>query len=138
RISNGLAEAVGTITVVEIATPVRLQPPIATDDQVTVRVGDAIDIPVLDNDEQPDGAEITLDPELAQDLPDDGGLLFAAGDRLRYLAPETAGNYTAIYTISGSDGQRAQARVVISVRERNAATNNRSEERRVGKGCRLT
>lgn len=124
RISNGLAEAVGTITVVEIATPVRLQPPIATDDQVTVRVGDAIDIPVLDNDEQPDGAEITLDPELAQDLPEDGGLLFAAGDRLRYLAPETAGNYTAIYTIFGSDGQRAQARVVISVRERNAATNN--------------
>lgn len=124
RISNGLAEAVGTITVVEIATPVRLQPPIATDDQVTVRVGDAIDIPVLDNDEQPDGAEITLDPELAQALPDGGGLLFVSGERLRYLAPETAGNYTAIYTISGTDGQQAQARVVISVRERNAATNN--------------
>lgn len=124
RISNGIAEAVGTITVVEIATPLRLQPPIATDDQVTVRVGDAIDIPVLANDEQPDGEEITLDPELAQPLPADGGLLFASGDRLRYLAPETAGNYTAIYTISGTDGQKAQARVLISVRERNAATNN--------------
>jgi hypothetical protein len=124
RISNGLAEAMGTITVVEIATPLRLQPPIATDDQVTVRVGDAIDIPVLDNDEQPDGAEITLDPELAQQLPADGGLLFVSGERLRYLAPATAGNYTAIYTISGTDGQQAQARVVISVRERNAATNN--------------
>src|SRR5690606_23427586 len=124
RISNGLAEAVGTITVVEIATPLRLQPPIASDDQVTVRVGDAIDIPVLDNDEQPDGEEITLDPELAQQLPADGGLLFVSGDRLRYLAPETAGNYTAIYTISGTDGQQAQARVVISVRERTAATNN--------------
>lgn len=124
RISNGLAEAEGTITIVEIATPLRLQPPIATDDQVTVRVGDAIDIPVLNNDEQPDGQEIVLDPELAQPLPADAGLLFVSGDRLRYLAPETAGNYTAIYTISGSDGQKAQARVVISVRERNAATNN--------------
>src|SRR5690606_41629030 len=120
-----------------------LQPPIANDDQVTVRVGDAIDIPVLDNDEQPDGKEIALDPELAQPLPADAGLLFVSGDRLRYLAPETAGNYTAIYTIPGTDGQQAQARVVISVRERNAATNNppvprpvtarRSEERRVGK-----
>lgn len=124
RISNGLAEAEGTITVVEIPHPQRLQPPIATDDQVTVRVGDAIDIPVLDNDEQPDGEEITLLPELAQQLPAEAGLLFAAGDRLRYLAPETAGNYSAVYSIAGTDGQIAQARVLISVRERNAATNN--------------
>ncbi len=124
RISNGLAEAEGTITVVEIPTPQRLQPPIATDDQVTVRVGDTVDIPVLDNDEQPDGLEITLVPELAQPLSEDAGLLFASGERLRYLAPQLAGNYTAIYSIAGPDGQTAQARVTISVRERNAATNN--------------
>ncbi|WP_262406241.1 Ig-like domain-containing protein [Protaetiibacter sp. SSC-01] len=124
RISNGLAEAEGTITVVEIPTPQRLQPPIATDDQITVRVGDTVDIPVLDNDEQPDGFDVTLLPELAQQLADDAGLLFVSGDRLRYLAPEVAGNYTAIYSIAGPDGQTAQARVTISVRERNAATNN--------------
>ncbi len=124
RISNGLAEAEGTITVVEIPTPQRLQPPIATDDQVTVRVGDTVDIPVLDNDEQPDGLDITLLPDLAQELAEDAGLLFVSGDRLRYLAPPTAGNYTAVYSIAGPDGQTAQARVVISVRERNAATNN--------------
>jgi hypothetical protein len=124
RISNGLAEAEGTITVVEIPKPLSLQPPIATDDSVTVRVGDAIDIHVLDNDEQPDGAEITLDPQLKEPLPDGAGLLFAAGNRLRYLAPQTAGNYTAVYSVVGPDGQEAQARVLISVRERNAATNN--------------
>ena len=105
RISNGLAEAEGTITVVEIPRPRSLQPPLANDDSVTVRVGDAIDIPVLANDEQPDGATITLDPELSQALPDDAGLLFASGDVLRYLAPQTAGNYTAVYTVVGSDGQ---------------------------------
>ena len=124
RISNGLAEAEGTITVVEIPPPLLLQPPIANDDSVTVRVGDAIDIPVLDNDEQPDGAEITLAPQLEEPLQDGAGLLFAAGDRLRYLAPQTAGNYTAVYSVLGPDGQKAQARVLLSVRERNAATNN--------------
>jgi len=124
RISNGLAEAVGTITVVEIPRPARLQPPIATDDTATVRVGEVVDIPVLDNDEQPDGDDIALLPELAEPLPEDAGLLFVSGDRLRYLAPETAGNYTAIYSIAGADGQLAQARVTISVRERDAATNN--------------
>jgi hypothetical protein len=124
RISNGLADAVGTITVVEIPLPKQLQPPVATDDSVTVRVGDAIDIPVLDNDSQPDGQRIELQPKLTQPLPSGAGLLFASGDRLRYLAPQTAGNYSAIYSIAGPDGQTAQARVNISVREIDLATNN--------------
>lgn len=124
RVSNGLADAEGTITVVEIPTPALLQPPLATDDTATVRVGDVVDIPVLDNDEQPEGRVLTLDHELAQPLPDDAGLLFVSGDRLRYLAPDVAGDYVAVYTVRGPDGQAAQARVTISVREENAATNN--------------
>jgi hypothetical protein len=124
RISNGLADAVGTITVVEIPRPALFQPPVATDDSVTVRVGDAIDIPVLSNDYQPDGEPIVLQPKLTEPLPSGAGLLFASGNRLRYLAPQTAGNYSAVYSIAGSDGQTAQARVNISVREINLATNN--------------
>ncbi|MDP9028184.1 MAG: Ig-like domain-containing protein [Actinomycetota bacterium] len=124
RISNGLADSVGTITVIEIPRPSQLQPPVAVDDSVTVRVGDVIDIPVLDNDSQPDGQPITLVPKLAKQLPDGAGLLFASGDRLRYLAPQTAGNYTAAYSVQGPDGQTAQASVNISVREVDLATNN--------------
>lgn len=124
RISNGLADAVGTISVVEIPEPAQLQPPVAVDDRVTVRVGDTVDIPVLDNDSQPDGKPITLLPKLATPLPSGGGLLFASGDVLRYLAPRTAGNYSAVYTIAGPDGQTANATVTISVREVDAATNN--------------
>ncbi len=82
RISNGLADAVGTITVVEIPRPAQLQPPVAVDDTVTVRVGDAIDIPVLDNDSQPDGEQITLDPKLAEPLPP---ALSGAADRGQLL-----------------------------------------------------
>ncbi|HWH27050.1 MAG TPA: Ig-like domain-containing protein [Pseudolysinimonas sp.] len=130
-ISNGLAEATGTITVVELPRPAQLQPPLASDDEATVRVGDVIDVPVLDNDEQPDGEEIVLLPKLAQQLPDDGGLLFVAGDRLRYLAPSVAGNYTAVYSIAGPDGQTAQARVTFSVREVDAATNSSPAPARV-------
>lgn len=131
RISNGLADAVGTITVVEIPQPAQLQPPVAADDAATVRVGDVVDIPVLDNDEQPEGKPITLLPDLAEELPHGAGLLFVSGDRLRYLAPATAGNYVAVYSIAGPDGQRAEGRVTISVREENAATNNPPVPRRV-------
>jgi hypothetical protein len=130
RISNGLADAEGAITVVEIPEPAQLQPPIAVDDAATVRVGDVVDIPVLDNDEQPEGKPLTLMPTLAEDLPDGAGLLFASGDRLRYLAPQTAGDYVAVYSVE-SAGQRAEARVTISVREVNAATNSPPVPRRV-------
>lgn len=124
RITNGLAEADGVITVVEIPVPDRVQPPIAGDDAVTVRVGEAIDIPVLDNDEHPDGLDLTLDPKLAQELPEDSGLLFASDRILRYLAPDKTGNFTAAYTVKGPDGQAATALVNIAVREPDIATNN--------------
>lgn len=129
-ISNGLADAVGTITVVEIPEPARLQPPVTVDDTATVRVGDVVDIPVLDNDEQPEGKPLTLVPELAEDLPDGAGLLFVSGDRLRYLAPDVAGDYVAVYSVE-SAGQRSEGRVTISVREQNAATNSPPVPRRV-------
>jgi len=131
RISNGLADAEGTITVVEIPEPERLQPPITVDDTATVRAGDVVDIPVLDNDEQPEGKPITLLPELAEDVPEGGGLLFVAGDRLRYLAPEVAGKYVAVYSVAGPDGQHSEGRVTISVREENLATNSAPVPRRV-------
>ncbi|WP_309617180.1 Ig-like domain-containing protein [Salinibacterium sp.] len=124
RISNGLAEAEGVITVIEIPAPSRIQPPIANDDSVSVRVGEAIDIPVLTNDEHPDGFDLTLQPKLDQALPDDSGLLFASGRVLRYLAPAKTGNFIAAYRVTGPDGQAATAQVRISVREVDAATNN--------------
>ncbi|MEO6944689.1 MAG: Ig-like domain-containing protein, partial [Lacisediminihabitans sp.] len=124
EVSNGLAAAEGVITVVEIPRPARLQPPIANDDNVTARVGDVIDIPVLANDVQPDGEELTLKPQLSTTLSGDSGLLFASGNVLRYLAPSKPGNFTAVYEVSGPDGQVAQAQVHIAVREAVQATNN--------------
>ncbi|MET4781887.1 Ig-like domain-containing protein [Glaciihabitans sp. UYNi722] len=124
RISNGLAQAEGVVTVIEIPRPARLQPPIANDDLVTVRVGDVIDIPVLDNDVQPDGEALTLNPLLSTTLSGDSGLLFTSGNVLRYLAPQKTGDFTAIYSISDPSGQTAQAQVKISVREAVQATNN--------------
>ncbi|MFF1572021.1 Ig-like domain-containing protein [Leifsonia sp. NPDC058292] len=124
RLSNGLAEAEGTVTVVQLPALTVHQPPIAAPDSISVRVGDVVDIPVLANDIQPDGDKLTLDPTLATPLPAGAGLLFASGDGLRYLAPSKPGNFTAAYKVVGEDGQWATADVTISVRERDEATNN--------------
>ncbi|HEU4807062.1 MAG TPA: Ig-like domain-containing protein [Homoserinimonas sp.] len=123
RISNGLAEAEGVVTVVELPNPLRTQAPVATDDTVSVRLGDAINIPVLANDLHPDGEELALNPELVSGLKPGSGLLFASGNKLRYLAPKQTGNFTAVYEIAGPDGQVAQAQVRIAVREAVEATN---------------
>lgn len=123
RVSNGVADAEGTVTVVEIPNPVKRQPPVAFPDTVSVRVGDAIDIPVLANDTHPDGDPLTLAPELASALPDGGGLLFTAGSVLRYLAPDKPGNFTAVYRTTAPDGQWSDAQIVLNVREVDAASN---------------
>lgn len=122
QITNGLAEAQGSITVIEIPAT-QLQAPVATDDSVTVRVGDTIDIPVLANDMHPDGEPLLLSQQLVERATG-SGLLFASGDRLRYLAPDQTGDFTAVYEIAGPDGQTSQAQVRIAVREVVDATNN--------------
>ncbi|NII39612.1 hypothetical protein E9228_000231 [Curtobacterium flaccumfaciens] len=122
-VSNGLATATGTITVVEIPEPDRIQPPVAQPDTATVRVGAVTDVDVLANDTQPEGGAISLLPDLVQDVPRGGGLLFVSGDHLRYLAPNTPGTYTAVYRVAGPDGQTADATVSVSVRDRDRATN---------------
>lgn len=123
-ISNGLSETDGAVTVIQIPLPAVRQPPIANPDTASVRVGDAVDIPVLANDSQPDGDDLTLDPTLVKPLPAGAGLLFASGNVLRYLAPHRTGNFTATYRVTAPDGQWSTAQVTIAVRELDAATNN--------------
>ncbi len=121
RVSNGLAHADGEVTIVEVPEPARTQPPVAAPDTISARTGDVIDIGVLDNDEHPDSLPLTLSPELV--APPEKGLLFAAGDRLRYFAPDEPGEFEALYRIDASDGQYATASVKISVRAADAETN---------------
>lgn len=124
RVSNGFAEADGVVTLIEIPDRAVSQAPIATADTVTVRMGDAIDIPVLANDEHPDGETLSLHPTLTTEPEPGSGLLFTSGTVLRYLAPDKPGNFTAVYRVDAPDGQFASAEVKISVREIDAASNN--------------
>jgi hypothetical protein len=130
-ISNGYAATTGSITVIEIPEPERPQPPIAAADSVSVRVGDVIDIPVLDNDEHPDGSQLTLSTELPRGLPAEAGLVFVSGDVVRYLAPTTPGDFTITYRVFGPDGQWADADVTMSVREIDRASNTAPAPRTV-------
>ncbi|MEN2740187.1 Ig-like domain-containing protein [Microbacterium sp. X-17] len=90
--------------------------PIAVDDAVTVRAGTQIDIPVLDNDTAPGGAQIAVDP--SRIVNESGaGLAFGTPQLVRYLAPTTPGTYGISYTIFrvGFPELTGTARIVVTV-----------------------
>ena len=124
RVSNGLGEADGEVTVVQMPPLEIAQPPVAAPDTIAARTGDVVDIPVLANDEHPDQLPLTLVPELVTTPASGQGLLFVAGDRLRYFAPDEHGEFTARYQVDAADGQFATADVGISVRNADPETNS--------------
>ena len=123
RISNGVSQSQGTITVVQTPAPTQAQAPVAIADVVSVRVGDVITIPVLENDIHPDGGVLSLGSELDQNIPRSAGLLFASGSQLRFLAADNPGTYSAVYRVNADNGQWASGTVTISVRAIDEETN---------------
>ncbi|GAB3411469.1 Ig-like domain-containing protein [Schumannella luteola] len=117
-VSDGLNTAVAGVTVVPVSATVTRQPPIAVDDQVTVRAGDISTVHVLKNDRHPDGAAMKLDPQLTDVRGAGKGLAFVQGDTVRYQAPKEAGSYTVTYRVRDQYGESATANVVFNVQPR--------------------
>lgn len=112
-VSNGARTTTGEVTLMQAVRPKRLQAPVARNDSVSVRAGSVVDVAVLENDSQAQDARLTLSRDLPQ-RPKDGTLV-VSGDRLRYLAPQRPGTYTARYTALSSDAQSASASVTFDV-----------------------
>ena len=128
-ISNGKASATGDISVQVVPAPTKLQAPQAKPDEVTVRAGDVVTIPVLENDTDPNGGELDLDPALAQRPDEADGRMFVAGNTLRFIAGDEPKTVYAIYKVSNASGQTDSQQVTIRIRARDDATNSRPEPR---------
>jgi len=115
-VSDGVHTAMAGITVVPIPPLVNHQPPIAVDDAATVRVGDIVTVPVLDNDYSPDHEPFSLDPALHNtSSAGAGSTAFISGSSVRYQAPKKAGQYSVVYGVTDKFGQKAQAAVTFNV-----------------------
>src|SRR6478736_919608 len=86
-ISDGTKTAVGQLSVVQKPEPKEKVLPTVVDDVATVRVGDAVTIPALDNDSMSEGIPLKLAPEVR--VLSGGGQAFASGTVVRYV-PEVA------------------------------------------------
>ncbi|TFD92040.1 fibronectin type III domain-containing protein [Cryobacterium lactosi] len=121
-ISDGEGTATAGVTVVPVPPLIKHQPPVAVDDSVSVRAGDIVSVPVLDNDYHPDSATMSVLPELA-DTSSAGGLAFVTGNQVRFQAPAEAGAYSVAYTITDAFQEAATATVRFTVIGVNAADN---------------
>ncbi len=124
-ISNGSQSANGEIVVIPVPAPSRLRPPVANDDQVVVRVGDTVTIPVLANDYHPNGDTIHVAPDLVPPLiaPEDGEA-FVSEDAVRFRATDQPGTVYATYEAVDSTGQRDAGYITIQVLPRNDEANS--------------
>lgn len=85
-ISDGAHRATGQLTVTQQPPPPSSAQPLVRDDQAVVRRGDAVTVPVLDNDSMADGIPLQLDPRSVKVI-SGGGLAFASGNLVRYVPP---------------------------------------------------
>ncbi|MGD6978314.1 Ig-like domain-containing protein [Citricoccus zhacaiensis] len=114
-VTNGTAASTGEVTVIPIPAPESMEPPRPNPDTAVVRAGDVVTVPVLDNDVHPNGAELTLEPVLAEGVDEADGLISVADNMVRFRAGQEPGTVSAVYTVSGPDGQEASARVTFHV-----------------------
>lgn len=138
-VSNGTSSAEGEVLVLPMAGAAESQPPVAVADTVRVRAGDHVTVPVIANDSHPNGMEFSLDEELVEE-PEDG-LIFTAGDMVRFQAPEEATTLYAVYSITDENGREDSARITINVQARAEDANTppvpRDEETRAFAGERI-
>ena len=107
-VTDGMASVPGVVTILPASSESDRQPPIVHDDQATVRVNGAAEIPVLENDLDPNGGSLSLDPKVpfttltgatALD-PVRQGFLYAHGNALRFVAPSTPGPVHVNYNVT--------------------------------------
>lgn len=114
---RSVSDAPGQVVVTSQPLSASSAVPIAAPDKVTVRADDLVTIPVLANDINPSGGELSLLPELAEPLADGQGQAWIAGRTLRFLAPATPSTVTLSYVVAdGESGlNKATGQVTVNV-----------------------
>ncbi|MDE0545143.1 Ig-like domain-containing protein [Microbacterium sp. C7(2022)] len=129
-ISNGRDSADGEVVVIPVPPPSKLRPPVANDDEVVVRVGDVVTIPVLDNDYHPNNDRMTVAPDLVEPLPSaDEGEIFVSQNTVRFRAGTEPGTTYATYEVVDSAGQKDAGYITIQVLPRSDETNQAPKPR---------
>lgn len=115
-VSNGMRSAIGQVVVIPLPAPSVVRPPVARDDTAVVRAGDVVTIPVLDNDSDPNGGVLHVEPQLVAPLPKPAqGVAFVSQNTVRFKAGKTPGTAHVTYQVVNASGQKDAAYVTIQI-----------------------
>ncbi|HRA07258.1 MAG TPA: Ig-like domain-containing protein, partial [Propionicimonas sp.] len=126
RVSNGSQWAEGTVRILPVALPEKLQPPTTQQDRAVVRAGDVVTVDVLANDYHPDGDRLTLMPEL-KEVPDAAdGTAFLSENRVRFkaAAAEEPKTVSIVYEVTDSADNITAGYLTIQIVPADAETNS--------------
>jgi hypothetical protein len=136
-VTDGITSPVtGEVSVTQLPPPAN-DIPAPQDDYATVRAGDIVTIPVLDNDSDPAGDQLDLvgdvtgapHPGQLSALADNGqqiGSAYVAGGVVRYVAPDSVANRQTLlvaYTAQNPAGDQATGYAHVTVVPAPSATN---------------
>ncbi|WP_203137147.1 Ig-like domain-containing protein [Microbacterium sp. JZ31] len=121
-ISNGAETAEGEVVVLAMPKQAKVRPPIANDDTAKVRVGDVVTIPVLENDNHPNGEEFHVASELGEQPA--AGEAFVSQDTIRYRAGDEPGAVQFTYRAVDANGQHNSALVKVQILALDEENNN--------------
>lgn len=127
RVSNGRTPPVeGTVAVTLLPAATTTLSPFAATDSVVVRAGDTAAVPVLDNDFDPNGDDLSLVPlPVPVDPPTDGVVASVSGKLIRIAVAATITSpkqVTLQYVVTNTSGARATGRVSVSIQPPGQAT----------------
>lgn len=100
------AEGTGVLRMGIAPPPSENQAPVAVPDDITARPNTELEIPVVRNDVDPDGDEISIVADTIKEVDDEKWLRDAkiVGQKVSLLTPENAGVYQLYYDITDSGG----------------------------------
>ena len=114
-VSNGVATASATVTILPAPANTETEPPELNDDTLVVRAGDVASVSVLDNDRSPGGLKLTVSSELQHEIPSDLGSVFVSNNIVRVRGGSRPGSGRIVYTVSDTAGNVASAVINLSV-----------------------
>ncbi|WP_162867862.1 Ig-like domain-containing protein [Euzebya tangerina] len=114
RITYTVSDGQGGTSTATLTITIPNRPPTGGDDTITVVSGDPVTIPVLDNDTDPNGDPLTIDPAtLGQPS---GGTVSVVDGQLVYTPDQDfVGTDTFTYDVVDDDGARTTVTVTVTV-----------------------
>ena len=135
-LADGRSDQVKGAIGVTLAERSKNRTPTAVEDIVTARAGTIIDIPVLENDVDPDGDKLTVDQQDLGDLDankviSEGKVpVVATGSSIRILVPDDGTRQLQLsYGARDTDGARDDTRLVLNIKPDSAKDNQAPQPR---------